>query len=107
MVQTKEDLTGQVFGRLTVINQAEDYVNPNTGVHTARWNCCCSCGSQKLITVFGTSLKSGNTKSCGCLQKEKASKINSKDLTGQKFGKLTVIEKSENHITISGHHQSM
>ena len=29
------------------------------------------------------------------------------DLTGQKFGTLTVIEKSENHITISGHHQSM
>ena len=79
MVQTKEDLTGQVFGRLTVINQAEDYVNPNTGVHTARWNCCCSCGSQKLITVFGTSLKSGNTKSCGCLQKEMTSKAKKKE----------------------------
>lgn len=29
MVKVKEDLTGRIFGRLTVIKQAEDYVPPN------------------------------------------------------------------------------
>ena len=36
MVKTKENLVGQKFGRLTVIKQADDYINPN-GAHYARW----------------------------------------------------------------------
>lgn len=79
MVQVKEDLVGQVFGRLTVISQADDYINPNTGVHTARWNCLCSCEEHKLVSVFGSSLKCGNTTSCGCVQREATSKAKKKE----------------------------
>ena len=79
MVKVKEDLTGRTFGRLSVINQADDYINPNTGQRIAQWNCICSCEDHKMIQVRGTSLKSGNTTSCGCLQREIISKIKKKE----------------------------
>jgi hypothetical protein len=36
---------------------------------TAFWECTCDCGNKTIVE--GISLRSGNTKSCGCLQKEK------------------------------------
>lgn len=63
-----EDLTGRVFGRLTVIEQAEDYITPGDGRHRHRWRCRCTCGNEVIIT--GQVLKSGGSKSCGCYQKE-------------------------------------
>jgi hypothetical protein len=57
------DITGQKFGRLTVIRR-----EPNDKWENTRWLCKCSCGKSKIILV--TSLTSGATKSCGCLQKE-------------------------------------
>ena len=77
MVQVKEDLTGQTFGRLTVLSQVDDYINPKTGKHSAQWNCLCSCGNTKIIR--GSSLKNGNTMSCGCLQRETISKAKKKE----------------------------
>jgi len=79
------DLTGQRFGRLTVISRAE---NGKSG--QVRWNCICECGVK--IMARGGNLLSGNTKSCGCLQKE--GKII--DLTGQRFGRLVVVSRAEN-----------
>lgn len=76
MVKVKKDLTGQKFGRLTVIKQTEDYVNPNTGVHSAKWECQCECG--KITNVTSGKLTSGNTKSCGCLHSEFVIKKNSR-----------------------------
>jgi hypothetical protein len=58
----KLDLIGQTFNRLTVISEAE------TKNNFSYWNCICECG--KETTVLGSSLKNGNTKSCGCLKKE-------------------------------------
>ena len=55
-------LTGQIFGDLTVLDQAE---SGNMG--QARWRCKCFCGVEKVIA--GRDLVSGNTKSCGCLAK--------------------------------------
>lgn len=55
------DLTGQKFGRLTVIERAE-----NIGDRT-RWKCQCDCGNE--IIVYATNLKRGLTKSCGCYGK--------------------------------------
>ena len=55
-------LDGQVFGRLTVIGRAK-----NIGEQTA-WNCRCSCGAEK--TVMSSKLRSGETRSCGCLRRE-------------------------------------
>lgn len=89
MVKVKEDLTGQIFGRLRVLEQAEDYVL-SRGEHVAQWLCECSCEARNQVIVSGFNLKKKNgTKSCGCLQRENTSKAkkryNEYDLTGE-FG---------------------
>ena len=59
------DLTGKVFGRLKVIKR--DYTrkrNPKI----VWWGCECSCGNTS--SVRGYCLRSGETKSCGCIQHE-------------------------------------
>ena len=57
------------FGRLVVIDRAEDYVTPGDGRHRPRWNCLCDCGN--MITTRATCLKSGCTQSCGCWLRDK------------------------------------
>lgn len=77
-----KDLTGQKFNRLTVL-----YEDHKVGkIHY--WKCKCDCGNETV--VVGSALTSGHTKSCGCAHKL-AGMI---DLTGEKFGRLTVIEYS-------------
>ena len=88
-----EDLIGRTFGRLTVVDYAEDYVSPS-GDHKRRWKCSCRCGSGKDVYVTTDGLKSGKTKSCGCYARELASARLSKDISGMTFGRLTVIEKA-------------
>ena len=78
------NLTGQRFGRLTVIEKTDKRL-----CGQVVWRCHCDCGN--VCEVITNSLTAGKTKSCGCLQKEKTSK----DLTGQRFGRLTVIEKTD------------
>lgn len=82
------DLTGKRFGKLTVISRV---ANANDG--HARWLCQCDCGN--TIEVSSNVLKKGNTKSCGCFNKQVASekaKTQYKDLTGQRFGRLIALE---------------
>lgn len=81
----KEDLVGQVFGKLTVIE--EDFSRKRTA-----FKCQCECGN--ITIVQAGNLKSGHTQSCGCLSVEKTRERNSAKLIGQKFGKLTVIEEA-------------
>lgn len=57
-----EDLTGQKFGRLTVL---EKDVN---SLKRSRWICRCECG--KIKYIYATLLKQGNTNSCGCLRRD-------------------------------------
>ena len=66
-MRKREDLTGQRFGRLTVIEMGPDHISPQ-GRHITRWYCQCDCGNIKL--VYGQGLKSGGTVSCGCKQRE-------------------------------------
>lgn len=80
------DLTGQKFGRLIVLGR--DNENKNRRIY---WICQCECGNIK--SICGENLKYGDTKSCGCLQKELASKRYTIDLTNKRFGKLTVIKR--------------
>ncbi len=63
------ELTGQTFGRYTVLSYAgrDKYYN-------SRWLCRCSCGVEKV--VFALTLKSGSTVSCGCYGREQSSITN-------------------------------
>lgn len=63
MVKVRKKLDGLRFGKLEVVEQAEDYVSPK-GRHDANWLCKCDCGN--YIVVRGSDLKSKRTKSCGC-----------------------------------------
>ena len=83
------DLTGQVFGELTVLERAE-----NSKAGKARWLCRCSCSGTK--TVLGAQLVNGGTKTCGDRKKHLP------DLAGRKFGELTVLEELESHVTRDG-----
>lgn len=69
MVKVKQDLTGMKFGRLTVLSQADDYIDKN-GAHIACWLCSCDCGNPENTIVTGARLRYGHTKSCGCLKKD-------------------------------------
>lgn len=143
----KLDLTGQRYGALIVINEAEPHYTP-AGRKKTMWNCQCDCGNMTIVETsnlrnghttscgckcgrtdktgqrFGRlvaiqrlpggkylcqcdcgntvevetgNLTTGNTQSCGCLQKERTSEASFKSLVGQRFGKLMVIERVENN----------
>lgn len=63
------DLTGQVFERLTVV----EHVGFDKK-HSALWSCQCSCGKSCIIS--SDNLRSGNTKSCGCIRNERIGTLN-------------------------------
>lgn len=78
------NLVNQKFGKLIVIGRAENNSRGNT-----QWLCKCECGSEKV--ALGYDLMHGRTTSCGCAKYEtRDNPIPKKDLTGMKFGKLTV-----------------
>ena len=57
------DITGQRFGRLTVVACAGRTKRGNT-----IWTCRCDCGNEKIVQA--SHLRSGSTTSCGCLRQE-------------------------------------
>ena len=61
------DLTGQRFGRLTVVSLNEEVSKQKKKLH---WNCKCECGNE--VIVRGNSLRGGATTSCGCYNRDKA-----------------------------------
>ena len=75
--RTKKNYIGKKFNMLTVISESG-----RTNDGQVLWKCQCDCGN--FTTIRTTDLK--NIKSCGCL------KHKYKDLTGKKFGKLTILE---------------
>lgn len=100
MVKVKVDLSGQKFGKLTVLRQAEDHITKR-GIHTAAWLCQCDCGSDPKV-ITGSDLKKGSTISCGCYRKYSGKVKVGKDLTGKKFGRWEVIEQVEDYIEPRG-----
>lgn len=65
------DLTKRKFGKLVVVERAE-----NAKRNTTQWKCRCECG--KIVTVRSCHLLSGHTQSCGCLSVETAKRLNTK-----------------------------
>lgn len=82
------DMTGERYGRLTVLER--DYSKPKG---RAYWYCQCDCGN--ITSVSRGNLLNGSVQSCGCLAKELTSKRSLIDLTGQRFGRLTVLQRDE------------
>lgn len=64
---TFKDLTGKKFNRLTVLGLAE-----RNSSGQIQWKCKCDCGN--IVFATTTYLKTGHTKSCGCLNRDSASK---------------------------------
>lgn len=61
------DLTGMRFDRLTVVKRIENRVTPS-GQCKPMFECVCDCGNR--VNVCGADLRSGHSRSCGCIQKE-------------------------------------
>lgn len=64
------DETGNRYGRLLVLERFED----SKCKRRVEWVCQCDCG--EFTTVTGNHLRTGNTKSCGCLRKENLGEFN-------------------------------
>lgn len=83
MSELNNNLIGQKFNKLTIVKFSHKDKKGNP-----YYECICECGNTKIVRL--SHLKLGNVKSCGCIRKErKYDRIN--DLTGKKFGKLTVL----------------
>lgn len=80
VIMAYKDLTGQRFGKLIVLGPSDERAN---GFMV--WECQCDCGNSKRVPT--PNLTGGRTKSCGCSR--------FRDLTGRRFGKLTVVRKTE------------
>lgn len=74
-----KDLTGQKFGKLTVIGR-DEYRKGNI----TYWLCKCDCGNEKVLSIARGSLTQGATQSCGCIRHNtKKQKPNKYDLSGE------------------------
>ena len=85
------NIVGLRTGKLIVTNNYERRKNKYGS--RIYWECECECGNKKFISY--SHLVSGHTKSCGCLQKEKAHSTHFKDLSNMDFGFLHVIDRSD------------
>ena len=87
--ECKYDLTGQRIGRWTVLYA----INERTKNRQILYHCKCECGNEKNVDAY--TLRSGQSKSCGCLNlelaKERLAGKNKIDLIGQRFGKLVAL----------------
>lgn len=75
MNNNKYDLTGQKFGKLTVVEQTRKN-------NKKAWRCICECGNEKIS--FTADLRAGKTTSCGCGRR--------KNIANQRFGRLIAIK---------------
>lgn len=87
----KKDITGQTFGLLTAIRPTEKRKK-----RSVVWECWCECGNTVFESVMD--LMDGKKRSCGCLHQAHIAQYGAsraKDLTGQRFGRLTAIRPTE------------
>jgi very-short-patch-repair endonuclease len=99
------DITNQRFGRLLAIERTSEKQRTNW-----LWRCICDCGNERFLTV--STLRSGNTQSCGCLRIERLQAAfvkkrggiarNRQDIIGNRYGNLVVTEFFETRQTPGG-----
>ena len=81
LTMAKEELTGQRFGRLTVLGDSG-----KRKYGKMFWRCNCACGN--ITEVSSNHLQSGSTQSCGCLRREISTEIGKR--TGAMNGKASI-----------------
>lgn len=87
------DLTGQRFGRLTVLYKTDKRKNGSVV-----WHCICDCGNECDVSAGQLTRTTKPTRSCGCLHIESAAKQGENsalNLTNQRFGKLIALEPTK------------
>ena len=78
------DITGMRSGRLVAVAPTDKRY-----AGSVLWRCKCDCGKEKIVPAY--KIKTGLIQSCGCARRQK----NMADLTGQRFGKLTAIRRTD------------
>lgn len=99
MLIPKSDLTGQTFGEIKVIKQADDYIS-STGHHRTRWLCECSCGRQMILDKYGITHR--KLPHCGYKPNHPDNHGKPSVKIGDIFGELEIITKADDHYTPSG-----
>jgi hypothetical protein len=77
--------------RIDLSNKKFDLLTPIEYIKGGKWLCDCDCGNQVIVDT--RNLNSHHTKSCGCLQKQKASE-NTYDMTNFENDGIKVLERA-------------
>lgn len=84
------DLTGQKFGKLTILGRAPSKID-KSGKSRTMWYCKCDC-KDEVIIVSGDYLKRSECPSCGCEATKNRIEKNRVNNIGEKFGRLTIVD---------------
>ena len=88
--------SGEKYGKLTIIKEVEPHIRPN-GYKRRKFLVQCDCGSDPFeVSLDG--LRTGNTTSCGCVQKEKASETIRKVKVNNKKSNICLIHVPSNTV---------
>lgn len=83
------------FNNLTITNIKQTTIN---GKNTTLFDCMCDCGNEKSINAYN--VIHGKSKTCGCGERlSRYSRQHAKDIRGQRFGALTVIDDTRKRAT--------
>ncbi len=85
------DLTGQKFGKLTVLYRSDDYISKN-GRHRTQWHCKCDCGNECDVISWDLRNKRKDCDRCNS------------DITNKKYNHLTAIKRGDDYISPKGVH---
>lgn len=88
---TKQFNVGERVGYFTIIRQADGYLGKG-----AYWHVVCKCGTEKVVQA--EALRNGSIVSCGCYHKEVTRENGLVDLSGKRFGYLTVLTLADNQL---------
>jgi hypothetical protein len=83
-VTVLNNFVDQRFGRLVVLERTT-----NDRHNKVRWSCRCDCGALKVVGA--AELQSGDTRSCGCLQRETSGDTTRRRLAGERVGMLSIL----------------
>lgn len=82
---------GDRFGRLVLVEESAERRNGKPS-----WVCRCDCGNTIVRQSTNVGAWKGAQRSCGCLRVEKTAERSSKRKPGERFGRLVLVERTEN-----------